>query len=173
MRGVPVVVVALALSGCATVMSAASDRLAADLQAAILDHTDPETVRDGAPAWLLMVDALAVGQPRNASLQAQAAQLYASYAGGFAVDDADRAKRLSERARRYGADALCAQRRDACGLLDRPYADFEAGLAAFRARDKRLAHSAFGTGDDDFCKSIVRHAFSSRFRRWRASQAFR
>lgn len=130
------------VAGCGTLVSAASERVAADLRGAVLNHDDPETVRDGAPAWMLMVDAVAAADPANAELQAQAAHLYASYAGGFAADDPQRARRLSSRARHYGRAALCAQRRDACDLLDAPFAELEAGLAAFRARDNTALFAA-------------------------------
>lgn len=130
------------LFGCGTLMSAAGERVAADLRAAVLDHNDPETVRDGVPAWMLMVDAMAAGDPGNAALQAQAAHLYASYAGGFLTGDAARAQRLSGRARAYGRAAVCAQRREACTLSDLPFADMEVALARFRARDNTALFAA-------------------------------
>lgn len=123
-------------------MSAASDRVADDLRRAILDHNDPETVRDGAPAWLLMVDALAAGRPHDATAQAHAAQLYAAYAGGFAADDPPRARRLATRAREYGRASLCAQRRDACELASLPFERFDAMLATVRERDLQALYAA-------------------------------
>lgn len=129
-------------AGCGTLVSAASERVAADLRSAVLNHNDPDTVRDGAPAWMLMVDAMAAADPKNAGLQGQAAHLYASYAGGFVAGDAPRARRLSTRARHYGRAALCAQRGDACALLDAPFAEFEARLARFRPRDNAALFAA-------------------------------
>lgn len=125
-----------------TVMSAASERVAASLHEAVVNHTDPATVRDGAPAWMLMVDALAADDPTNAALQAQAAQLYASYAGGFATDDPERAKRLADRARAYGRAGICAQQPAACAMFDAPFAEFEASLAAFRPKDAAVLFAA-------------------------------
>lgn len=124
-----------AVSGCAALMSRASEQLAADLRTAVVNHNDPETVRDGAPAWLLMTDALAAGSPGNPGIQAQAAQLYAAYAGEFAAADADRARRLSARARGYGRAALCARRDDACGVFELPFQDFERRIDRFKATD--------------------------------------
>jgi hypothetical protein len=125
-----------------TLMSAASERVAASLQSAVVNHNDPATVRDGAPAWLLMVDALAADDRDNAALQAQAAQMYASYAGGFAADDPERARRLSDRAREYGRAGICAQRDAACDLFERPFDAFEAGLAEFSADDTPVLFAA-------------------------------
>lgn len=130
------------LAGCGTLVSAASERVAVDLRSAVLNHDDPDTVRDGAPAWMLMVDAMAAADPGNAALQVQATHLYASYAGGFVAGDAPRARRLSNRARHYGRTALCAQRREACALLDAPFVEFEAGLERFRPRDNAALYAA-------------------------------
>ncbi|MEX0900241.1 MAG: TRAP transporter TatT component family protein [Gammaproteobacteria bacterium] len=134
------------VSACTTIgntlMSAASERVAASLQSAVVNHNDPATVRDGAPAWLLMVDALAADDPDNAALQAQAAQMYASYAGGFAADDPERARRLSGRARSYGRAGICAQRGSACDLFDRSFDAFEAGLKMFSANDTAVLFAA-------------------------------
>ncbi len=134
------------LSACTTIgntlMSAASERVAASLQSAVINHNDPATVRDGAPAWLLMVDALAADDRDNAALQAQAAQMYASYAGGFATDDPARARRLSDRARSYGRAGICAQRESACDLFERPFDAFETGLATFSTDDTPVLFAA-------------------------------
>ena len=145
-RIIAIAMLSLAACGCTTLgntlMSAASERVAASLQAAVVNHNDPATVRDGAPAWLLLVDALAAEDAKNAALQAQAAQMYASYAGGFAAGDPARAKRLSDRARGYGRAAVCAQRDDACDLFDRRFEAFDAGLMEFEAEDAAVLFAA-------------------------------
>ena len=55
-----VVPVALAcvfmFSSCSTVIAPVTSRVTEGLTSAVLDHNDPETVREGAPAYLLMVD---------------------------------------------------------------------------------------------------------------------
>ncbi len=124
-----------ALGGCGVLMSRAAERVATDLRTAIINHNDPQTVRDGAPAWLLMTDALAAGDPDNPVLQAQAAQLYAAYSGGFTAGDPERAKRLSTRARDYGRAALCAHRDDACDLFGVLFEVFESRVDGFGEAD--------------------------------------
>ena len=51
------------LSGCSALMSKATGGLASNLSAAILNQDDPETVRDGVPAYLLMLDSFVAGAP--------------------------------------------------------------------------------------------------------------
>lgn len=96
-------------SGCINV----STRLADSLGGAMQRQTDIATVRDGAPAYLLMIDGLIDGDPENAQLLMSGARLYGSYAGSF-VDDEERARRLAQRARDYAHRALCLELENAC-----------------------------------------------------------
>ena len=56
------------------------------------------TVRDGLPAYLLLLDGLIEGDPGNAALLRAAAGMYGSYAGSFVAEPA-RAGILAQRAR--------------------------------------------------------------------------
>ncbi len=107
--------VALLVTGCATVFNSATNDLANNLSAAILNQDDPQTVRDGAPAYLLMLDSFASGSPGDAGILDAAAELYAAYAVLF-VEDKARAARLTIRSREYAARALCVRAAAACGL---------------------------------------------------------
>ena len=84
-------------SGCASLMSSAASGLADNLSAAVLNQNDPETVRDGAPAYLLLLDSFLEGSPDDPDLNAAAANLYATYGAVFA-EDADRAREEAEQA---------------------------------------------------------------------------
>ncbi len=55
------------LAGCSALISKATSGLASNLSAAILNQDDPETVRDGAPAYLLMLDSFIEGSPKDPS----------------------------------------------------------------------------------------------------------
>ena len=115
----------LALStGCASLMSSATADLADNLTSAILDQNDPETVRQGAPAYLLLVDGMIADNPHSVELLSAGARLYSSYAAAF-VDDPDRARRLARRGRDYGWRALCSSSPAACGSWSAPYPEFE------------------------------------------------
>ena len=45
-----------------------------------------DTVADGLPAYLLLLDGLIMGDPENSALLLSAARLYGTYAGGFVAD---------------------------------------------------------------------------------------
>jgi hypothetical protein len=119
----------LLLAGCAAVAQRASDRLAANLGHAVLDHDDPDSVRDGLPAYLLLLDALVHGDPDNSATLRAAAQMYASYAGSF-VEDPARAGRLATRARDYARRATCLELVTLCAQIDQPFDAFRDAVAA-------------------------------------------
>ena len=85
------------IAGCSPIVSNITDNLASNLTAAVLNQADPEIVRDGAPAYLLLLDSFIEGNPANPNVLSSAADLYASYAGIFVEDDS-RSKMLSKRA---------------------------------------------------------------------------
>jgi hypothetical protein len=114
LSGWTVLIVALAgVAGCAALVGRASERMAQDLGRAVLDQDDPATVRDGLPAYLLLLDGMIAGDPDNAGLRLAAADLYAAYAGSF-VEDGERARRLSSRALEHAWTAQCGLRTSLC-----------------------------------------------------------
>jgi hypothetical protein len=133
-RWLLMVLMLAALGGCASLATSAASRLANNLSSAILNQDDPETVEAGAPAYLLMIDSLIEGDPQNEELLLAGSKLYGAYASAF-VKDAERAKRLSRKARDYGDRALCARKAGLCNLVARPYGDFAAAVAATKASD--------------------------------------
>ena len=110
-------------AGCASLMSNAASGLADNLSLAVKNQNDPETVRDGAPAYLLLLDSFLEGSPDDPDLNAAAATLYATYGAVFA-GDADRARRLSERARRYSTTAMCESYAPACDWQGMQFQEF-------------------------------------------------
>ncbi len=118
----------------------AASGLADNLSVAILNQDDPETVRDGAPAYLLLMDSFVEGSPENGEILQAAAKLYAAYGAVF-VEDSERAKRLSSRAHDYGKRALCIQHRPACEWGNLTYEDYEAALQELDARDVPALYS--------------------------------
>ena len=115
-RGVALAAALSLISGCAIWIDRAVDGAADNLSAAILNQDDPETVRDGAPAYLLLMDSLVEGSPQDTGILDAAASLYAAYAAVF-VEDQERAARLARRSLDYASRALCAANADrGCGL---------------------------------------------------------
>jgi hypothetical protein len=122
------------LSGCAGIVNKASQRLSANLGSAILNQDDPGTVRDAVPAYLLLLDALLEGDPKNAATLLAAARLYEAYAGNF-VDEPERAKRMANRAFGYARRAVCERNAALCGVIEQPFDPFAAEVAKIGAKD--------------------------------------
>lgn len=136
------ILLVLLLGACAPLMQSATSSLAANLSSAILNQDDPETVRDGAPAYLLMLDSFIEGSPNDAAVLSAAAELYAAYGVVF-VDDAERAGRLTSRALAYGQQALCASNRETCEFED---LSFQAFSAMLEKTDKKDTASLYTYG---------------------------
>lgn len=140
----------LLLGSCASVMQSATNDMAANLSSAIMNQDDPETVRDGAPAYLLLLDSFIAGSPDNPAMLAAAAELYAAY-GVIFVSEPERADRLTQRALTYGQQSLCASNTSACGVYDLNFQDFEVALAKLNKKDAASLYS-FGLTSIAFIK---------------------
>lgn len=130
----------LCAAGCSSLVSSAANGMADNLSTAVLNQNDPATVRDGAPAYLLLLDSFIEGNPEDPALLAAAADLYASYGAVFA-EDAARAERLTERARRYGAKALCIEFVPSCEWPDMTFEAYERTLADLKVRHAEVVLS--------------------------------
>jgi hypothetical protein len=109
----------LSLTACTSMVTS---RLGKNLSQAILNQDDPDTVRAGAPAYLLLVDGLIEADPLNSRTLIAGAKLYSAYAAVF-VEDPERARRMSDKARSYGRSALCIERPVVCEMDGRSYAE--------------------------------------------------
>lgn len=106
----------LLAGGCSSMITSLGD----NLSNAIANQDDPETVRAGAPSFMLFIDGMIAGDPEDEGLLIAGSRLYSSYAAAF-VDDPERAKKLSERAFRYAEQALCQTQERVCKLRNGPY----------------------------------------------------
>ncbi|MFC1690304.1 TRAP transporter TatT component family protein, partial [Pseudomonadota bacterium] len=113
----------LILAGCATAIATAGSGLAGNLNTAILNQDDPALVRDGAPAYLLMLDSFVEGAPENVAVLSAAAELYSAYGVVF-VDDPVRAKKLTRRGMSYGQRTLCSAEKNACEIWTLNYDEY-------------------------------------------------
>lgn len=127
-------VIAASLVGCASMVATAGSGLAGNLNTAILNQDDPDLVRDGAPAYLLMLDSFVEGAPESEAVLTAAAQLYSAYGVVF-VDDPVRAGKLTSRGLAYGERALCVAREELCGIWELAYEDFTRRLQAATLAD--------------------------------------
>jgi len=142
MHAAAIIAVVGLTSGCSSIMSSATTGLADSLTNAVLDQNDPETVRQGAPAYLLLIDGLIADNPKNVDLLLAGASLYSSYAGAF-VDNPERAAKLSLKGRDYGWAALCRGNKKTCGVWTAPYEDFERVINGMGSKDVPIL---FGSG---------------------------
>lgn len=109
-RMLPLLLALSLLGGCVGMIT---DRFANNLSAAILNQDDPDTVRDGAPAYLLLLDSLVLDAPDNPDVLRASANLYSTYATIF-VSDPERAKRLASKALQQARSAICVEYDELC-----------------------------------------------------------
>ena len=128
LRAAAIAALVAAAPGCASVVSTATSRMAQNLSTAVLNQNDPETVRQGAPAYLLLVDSLIADDPQSSTLLQGGARLYVAYASAFVTDPA-RARRLTRRAVEYADRALCVELPGACAPAARTPDGFNAAIA--------------------------------------------
>jgi hypothetical protein len=122
------------LSGCSSMVSRATSDLSGNLSGAVLEQNDPETVRQGAPAFLLMIDGFISGDPGNQDLLLAGSRLYGAYASAF-VDDPVRQKRLAQKSYDYGRQAVCLSHQAFCAVIDKPLPVFLEHVDDFDAGD--------------------------------------
>ena len=129
-------VFALGGTGCASIVGSATQRFADNLGSAVLNADDPATVRDGLPAYLLLLDGLLEGDPDNVGTLLAAANLNGAYAGNFVSGDLARAQRLAAKALGLAKRATCVDEPRLCAALDGNPDDFAVALQA--VGDERL-----------------------------------
>jgi len=117
----------LLMGGCASLLSNAATSFGDNLNSSILNQDDPELVRAGMPAYILLLDSFLQGEEDNPAILASAATMYASYGAVFA-DDEVRAAKLTRRGRDYADDALCREIAESCNWRSISYDAFVASL---------------------------------------------
>lgn len=91
-------------------------------------QSDLRIVREGMPAFLMLIDGMVEAVPDNARLLVTAAQAYASFASAFIEDaDADYARTLYEKAKKYALRAL--ELRGLKNPVSKPFDAFEEALS--------------------------------------------
>lgn len=90
-------------------------------------QSDLRIVREGMPAYLMLIDGMVEAVPDNGRLLITAAQAYASFASAFVEDaDTEYARALYEKAKKYALHAL--EQRGLQHPLSKPFDDFEQAL---------------------------------------------
>lgn len=136
---VPALLLACGLGGgCALIRKGAArviSPMATQLSDGLMHQSDVDLVREGAPAFLLMLDALAEAHPDNPAVLVAAADAQMAYATGFVdKEHKARSKAMYLKAKTYGLRALANNRRFARakeGSLDA----FVQSLRVFKKKD--------------------------------------
>ena len=127
-------------AGCGYFLEKAGQSFGNNLSSAVLNQTDPEIVRDGAPAYLLLLDSLLQGNPESPSLLSAAATLYATYGTVFA-DEPERAARLTSRALNYSTTAICGSYKPSCEWDGMLFEDYEQTLPGLKEKHADVVFS--------------------------------
>ena len=115
------------MSSCASLVSNATAGIAEDLSSAILNNDDPQMVAEGAPAFLIILDALLASDPNNPNLLNAAATLNSSFATAFVANEERRAL-LTSKALRLSLKASCVQISWTCEIRSMPFKDIKTNL---------------------------------------------
>lgn len=116
--------------GCGMLRQAATSAMSpmvAQLAGSLQRQTDPDLVRDGAPALILLLDGLAEGAAPPATKLAAAKARVGYAAAFFGRAEADRAREVYARARDQ-ALAVLRRRRDFAAVVDGPIEAFQAAV---------------------------------------------
>jgi hypothetical protein len=114
--------------------TAAVGSLLEDIATSSAKQSDISIIRDGTPAYLMLIDGLIAANPRNEKLLIAGAKAYSSYAALFSEEDRKKAKGLYLKAKQYGIQAL-SKRREFKELLPKSINEFGPCLKDFGKRD--------------------------------------
>ena len=114
--------------------TAAVGSILEDIAKSSSKQSDISIIREGTPAYLMLIDGLIEAHPRNQKLLIAGARAYSSYAALFSEEDRDKAKRLYLKGREYGLRAL-SKRREFKEALSKSLNEFEPCLADFGKKD--------------------------------------
>ena len=118
----------LSVASCGRVITNAKIEFSQDLAETILESDDPETIKKGVPAYLILISSMIKGDPDNPDLLESGARLYGSYASGFA-DSTESKKALANRAYNYSSRAMCIRIKAFCDVKSLSYFEYEKLLA--------------------------------------------
>jgi len=122
-------VVMLTITACGQVISNAKIEFSKDLSATILEFDDPETIKKGVPAYLILISSMIKGDPENPDLLESGAQLYSAYASSFTDTSASK-RALANRAYHYAGRAMCVRNAGFCDVSSLSYFEYERLLAS-------------------------------------------
>lgn len=130
--------VLLWLQGCASLVSNVTSGVAEDLASTILNSQDVATVREGIPAYLLMIDSFLRSSPDSPDLLLAASRLN----GAFSVfTEGERSKLLTTKSLDYAFRAGCLENRELCNLRGEKFVDFKVAIDDLSKADVGSAYA--------------------------------
>lgn len=122
MRHLSILFLTVWLNGCASLISNVTSGVADDLASTILNSQDVQTVREGIPAYLLMIDSFLRSSPDSPDLLLAASRLN----GAFSVfTEGDRSKLLTTKSLDYALRAGCIENSELCDLQGVQFAEYK------------------------------------------------
>ena len=126
------------LNGCANLMSSVTSGLAEDLADMILNSNDVDTVREGIPAYLLMIDSFLRSSPNNPELLMAASNLNSAFT---IFTNEERGRLLSQKSLDYSLRAACARNKMLCDLNEAEFEVYKQRVDTITNKDVDIAYS--------------------------------
>jgi len=137
-------VVLLMLSSCQLLLTPITNKISDDLASAILNHDDVSLIEDGLPAYLIMLDALIVGNPKNTKLLFAAAELNSAYAMAF-VSEPERKQLMTKKAWDLATQAACMRNKKLCGIDSMSFAEVASTVSELSLKDVPTIYGVMST----------------------------
>lgn len=123
-------------AGCTMLKNRIVGPMAKQVTSGLMREDDIQLVQDGAPAFLLMLDSMALSHPDNRALLLAAADAQMAYATAFVggKENQERAMRMYSKARDFGMQALLLNKKFARAPKETPE-EFKKALLVFKKKD--------------------------------------
>jgi hypothetical protein len=109
------------------------------ISSAILNQDDPELVREGAPAYMLLIEGMINENPENISLLIGGAKLFGAYSTVFAADKT-RARLMANKALNFSERAICLKEKAFCNASSMSYKQIKPLIAKLNKRDLEVLY---------------------------------
>jgi len=125
------------MSGCGAIVRKATRPAIENLKNSVMMQQDLDLVRDGAPAYMLLIDGMAQGNSDNTEMLMAAAQIYSAYCSAFVLgQDGERAKIMSQKAKSYAFAAVAKSHPEFVKNANQPFQKFEPTVQTFKKGDE-------------------------------------
>jgi len=111
------------LTSCASISQSINKKLADSISSGVKNSDNVEIVKNGLPAYILMIDGMIIQSPNNTDLLKSSASLNALYANQFSTDMVH-TKRLIEKSFDYVKSSICIDY-EICNLREMKFANFQ------------------------------------------------